>query len=400
MSTIGQVATWAYIARDGEGQRIEGRVTASDRAAAIDELQTRRLAPVMVDEVREHTLFQRRIGIRNLANAYRQLADLLRAGVPLLRGLQLLGRGKSNPQLAAVFNQIADEVAEGGRLADAMAARGDVFPDVHVAMVQAGERGGFLEDVLVRMSSFLEHQANVRSSVIGNLVYPFVLLGIGLLIIVFALVFFVPKFQDFYAKIDLPVATRILLVTSDILVHGWPWVLAGLLAIAFGLRSLMARDSARLTWARWQLAIPKIGDLVRLLAIARFARLFGTLLENGVPVLEAMQIARGAAGNPVLASAIEKAEDAVREGESLAAPLEASGMFDDEVVEMITVGETANQLPSVLSTVAETIERRVDRTLSLLVRLMEPALLLCMAGIVLFIFIALIVPMLRMQAAL
>ena len=113
-----------------------------------------------------------------------------------------------------------------------------------------------------------------------------------------------------------------------------------------------------------------------------------------------MQIARGAAGNPVLASAIEKAEDAVREGESLAAPLEASGMFDDEVVEMITVGETANQLPSVLSTVAETIERRVDRTLSLLVRLMEPALLLCMAGIVLFIFIALIVPMLRMQAAL
>jgi general secretion pathway protein F len=394
------MGTFAYIARNASGEKITGRVTAANEQAVLAELHGRQLSPVRVNAVRETQLFVRRkVSARQLATAYRQISDLLRAGVPLLRALRLVGRSKASPRLGAVVTEIADEVADGGALADAMMARSEIFPVVDVAMVRAGEKGGFLEEVMGRMGRFIEHQADIRAKVVGNLIYPGLLLSFGFGVVIFALVFLVPKFSDFYSKIELPLPTQILLASSDIFTRYWVLIVVGTVGVAVGVWRLARRPAARRVIAAWQLKIPRLGVVTRDLAVGRFTRILGTLLENGIPMLQAMQISRDAVGHPLLTDAVDEATEAVRAGETLAEPLAESGMFAEEMVEMISVGESANNLPEVLITMADTIERRVDRMLTAFVRLMEPMLLLSMAGVVLFIFIALMVPMLRMGSA-
>ncbi len=390
------MATFAYVARDASGHRVRGTLAAASEQAVLAELQGRDLAPVALTEMRRR---RRRVPARQLATAYRQLADLLRVGMPLLKALQLLGRGRSNPHLASVMADIADRVVEGSRFADAMARLGDVFPAIHIAMIRAGERGAFLEQVLARLGSFIEHQADMRSRVTGAMIYPCILLAVGAGICVWALAFQVPKFAALYQRIEMPLPTRLLLGASALLQEHWALLVAATVARPVAAAWSWRRPRVREAVARRQLRIPKLGALVSSLAVARFARTLGTLLENGVPLLPAMQVSRDAVGHPVLARAIDSAADAVRAGESLAKPLAGSGMFAEDVTEMIAVGEAANNLPEVLVTIAETVEKRVDRMLGVMVRLLEPLLLLALAGVVLFIFVALVVPMLRMSSA-
>ncbi|MCH7797744.1 MAG: type II secretion system F family protein [Planctomycetes bacterium] len=393
------MGTYAYIARDSSGNRQSGTIAAASEQAALTELFGRDLAPVRVDAVRETHTFRRAVSTRQLATAYGQLADLLKVGMPLLKSLQLLSRGKSNPRLAAVMAEIAEEVSEGARLADSMGTHPEMFPPIQVAMIRAGERGGFLEQVFERLGVFLENQAEMRARVVGNMIYPVMLLAVGAAIVVAALVFFVPKFQTFYARIELPLPTKILMGASAVLTRYWlGLVIGGVVAFLAG-SWILRRPDVRRAVARWQLRIPVIGPLIANLAIARFTRILGTLLVNGVPMISAMQISREAIGHPLLAGAIDEAVDAVRAGEPLAGPLGDSGMFPEDVTEMIAVGESANNLAQVLVAIAETLEKRIDRMLQLFVRLMEPLMLLALAGVVLFIFIALIVPMLKLSAA-
>lgn len=393
------MGTFSYIARDGQGQKVTGTLTGGSEQAILSDLQSRHLAPIQVREIAEPRGFRRGLPVRVLSQMYGQLADLLRAGVPLLRALRLLGRSKANPRLAKVMSKVADEVADGTRLADAMAVHEDVFPPIQVAMVRAGERGGFLEDVLERMGGFLEQQADMRAKVIGSLIYPAALILVGLGIVIFALVFFVPQFEGFYSDMDLPLPTRILLMSSAFLTERWPIALMLAAALGAGAWWAVQQQDVRRRLAAIQMRVPKLGPLLRGIAIGRFTRILGTLLENGIPLIQAMQISRDAAGNILLAEAIDEATEAVRAGESLAAPLARSGLFNDDIVEMIAVGESANNLATVLVTIAETIEKRVDRMLSIVMRLVEPLLLLSIAGVVLFIFIALIVPMLQMSTS-
>ncbi|MFO0827947.1 MAG: type II secretion system F family protein [Phycisphaerales bacterium] len=394
------MASFSYIARDAAGNRVKGRLEAATEAAALTDLAARGLAPVRVDPANAPRSRGRRVSVRQLARAYQQLADLLRAGVPLLKALQLLGRSRSNPRLAGVMANIAEEIAQGERLADAMARHPRIFPAVQVAMVRAGERGGFLEQVLARLGVFLVHQADVRAKVIGNLIYPVVLLVVGIGVVLAALILFVPKFKDYYKKVELPLPTKVLLAASDLLVSGWPIVLLAVAALVVAAIWAARDPRVRRRFAESVIKLPVVGPLLRGVAAARFARTLGTLIENGIPMIAAMQISRDAAGHPALADAIDSSIEAVRSGESLARPLGASGFLEEDVVEMIGVGESANNLAHVLLTVADSLETRIDRTLSVLIRLMEPALLLILAGLVFFIFIALIVPMMRLSSAL
>jgi type II secretory pathway component PulF len=390
------MAVFAYRARASDGRRVDGRLEGVNRAAVVGELQARGLAPVQVRETVAGS-GGRRLPERRLAAVYAQLADLLKAGVPLLRGLRLLGRGKADPRVAAAMNTIAEQVAEGERLADAMRAVGG-FPDIHVAMVQAGERGGFLDDVLAELGAFLEHQSDRRSTVIGNLVYPMLLVLIGLAIVVVALVYFVPKFEAVFEGLEMPLATRLLLGTSAFVTTWWPAGLVLAIAAAGFWTSVRRRPGVRRSVAGWQLRFPIAGEIVRSLAVARFTRILGTLLENGIPMLVALRISREATGHPLLAEAIDAAADAVGGGESLSTPLERSGLFGEDVIEMIGVGEAANTLPAVLVGVARTAEKRTDRILDMLLKLMEPAILLALAGAVIFIFLALVVPMMQLSS--
>ncbi|MGI9015392.1 MAG: type II secretion system F family protein [Phycisphaerales bacterium] len=397
------MGTYSYIARDTNGARIAGRLSGSTEQVVLAELHARSLSPVRIDEVREShalpVLGNRGVRTRTLAGFYRQLADLLRAGVPLLRALKLLARGKSQPRLAAVVRIISEQVAEGERLADAMAAAPEVFPSVQVAMVRAGETGGFLEEVLLRLGAFLEHQADMKSKVVGNLIYPIVLLALALAVVVGALVFFVPKFETMFARLELPLPTRLLLGMSNALTQHWLMCVIVTGVLVATLLWMLRQPSVRRRIAELTLRVPGLGPFISSLAVARFARMLGTLLGNGIPMLQSMRISRDAAGHPVLADAVDAAVEAVRAGETLAEPLAASGMIADDVIEMVSVGEAANNLPDVLVTVADTIEKRIDRMLATLLRLMEPLLLLLLAGVVVFIFIALFMPMMQMSSA-
>lgn len=386
--------TFAYEARDAAGARVAGTVDAASEVAALNDLQARGLSPTRLAERAAPRV--RGVGARALANSYRQLGDLLRAGVPLMRSLRLLGRGKANPRLAAAWSSVADGVQDGERLADAMARHPAIFPDVQVAMVRAGERGGFLDDVFARLASFIENQAEMRSKVVGNLIYPVILLSVGFGIVIAALVFFVPKFKKFHVKGEMPAATRFLMGVSDLLVERWPLILLALAALAVLAWWAWRRPALQRRVRDAELRVPQYGSLVRAVCVARFTRVLGTLLANGIPLLQAMTIARDAAGHPRLVDSVDHAIDAVRSGEPLAEPLAQSGFFEPDVVEMISVGESSNNLPSVLGGVADTLEKRVDRTLAVAVKLMEPALLLFLATVVLSIFLALVLPMLQL----
>ena len=395
-----RMANFAFVARDSQGRQVTGTLEGPAAAAVVSELQSRGLAPIRVSETASAPPTGRSVPAARLAAMYRQLADLLRAGVPLLRAIRLLARGKSHRGLSEAMAAVADAVAQGDRLADAMSRFPRTFPSVQVAMIRAGERGGFLEPVLGRLGAFLERQAQMKGKVLGNLIYPAVLLLVGVGLVVAALVFFVPRFADLFATMDLPLATRILLGLSAWLTTWYPAIPFLLVGLVAGWSWARRRPEVRVRLARWQLSTPGIGTIVGSLAVARFCRTLGTLLENGIPLLAAMQISRDAAGNDLLAAAIDEATEAVRSGEPLAAPLGRSGLFAEETVEMISVGESANNLAEVLVGIADSAERRIDSTLTILVRLMEPALLLVLAGMVLFIFLALVVPMMQMGSQL
>ncbi|MAT81180.1 MAG: pilus assembly protein PilC [Phycisphaerae bacterium] len=393
------MANWSYIARSVEGQRVTGHLQAASREAVLADLEARQLVPVRLQEIRTRRMIARRVGTGRLATLFRQLSDLLRAGVPLLRALSLLSRTRTNPRLAEVLGSISDDIADGMRLGDAVAKHPQVFSTVQVAMIHAGERGGFLQSVLERVGRFMEHQAEMRSRVVGSMIYPALLMFVGAGVIGYALIGLVPKFRDLYAKIELPLATRLLLGISDFATAWWVPSLFVIGALFAGLWWFRQHSAFGRTWASFEMKLPVFGRLRRDLAVARFSRILGTLLDNGVPMLPAMEISREAAGNPLLEDAIIEATAAVKAGEPLASPLGASGLFGEDIIEMISVGETANNLPEVLVTVADTAERRVERSLGLLLRIMEPLMLLAMAGMVVFIFVALVVPMMRLTAS-
>lgn len=390
---------FAYTALDPAGQRITGVLAGASEQAVLSELESRKLTPVEIAESAEPRTIRRRISARRLAASYSQLADLLRAGVPLLRGLRLLGNRRSTPALSAVFKALADAVSEGEDLAGAMGRHSDVFPPVHIAMVKAGEKGGFLEGVLARLGGLVQAQADMRAKVVGNMIYPAALVLFGTLVTGVIFWFFVPMFRPMFDKLPngKPAVTQLVFFVSDAVSRFGLITLIIIVAGVVGGLKLSERPNVRQRLDEWRTRAPVIGPLVRSLAAARFCRMLGTMLANGVPLLAAMQISRQAAGNGLMERAIDAAMEAVRAGQHLAPPLSESGLFDDDVIEMISVGESANNLDDVLMTIALTIETRIDRLLSGVVRLIEPLLLMLIAGVVVLVAVALLLPMTQLS---
>jgi len=378
---------------------VTGELAAASEQAVLAELESRRLTPVSLECREEAPGRGRRVSVRAMGTAYIQVAELLHAGVPLLRALRLLGGRKSNARLSAMFKEIGEAVAGGMDLGDAMEAQGAAFPRVHLAMVRAGEKGGFLEQVLMRLGQMTLAQAEMRAKVIGNLVYPTMLVVFGSVVLGVVFGVFVPMFKGMFDTIQggLPWITRVVFGLSAAVGRYGPATLVVLAIAGTAGWRFARRPVVRRRIERWRTFAPVIGPLTRALATARFCRMLGTMLGNGVPMIQAMQIARDAAGNGVLEEAIGAAVESVRAGQPLAAPLGASGVFEDDVVEMISVGEAANTLDTVLVKIADTIEGRIDRMLGAVVRLIEPVLLVVLAGAVVVVAVALILPMTQLR---
>ena len=385
------------------GQEVKGLLTAGTETEVVSTLSSRELFPLRIELAEsaraDDRLRGRRVKARDLATFYAQLSDLLRSGVPLLRSLELLQKQSRNKVLKVVLQEVRDEVADGTRLAEALRQHPNVFAELAISMVRAGEEGSFLEDVLRRIADFTEHQEDLKGRVVGAAVYPMFLVVVGGLVLMFMMIWFVPKFEPIFQRLEargeLPWATTAVVTISDTLTnYGLP--VAGIIAAAvFFVMQYFGTDEGRMTLDRGKLSVPGAGKIYRSLAIARFCRILGTLLSNGVPILNSLRISKDATGNKVLSGAINEASDFISAGKTLAEPLRASGEFPEEAVEIIAVAEEANNLEKVLVDIAESMERRTYRYLELFVRLLEPAMLLVMALLVLFVMLGLLLPVLQ-----
>jgi len=392
-----------YVACESSGQEVTGTLEAPSRGGALSSLANQQLFPIRVAPAESATQrsrwARRRVSSRHLTMFYRQLADLLRSGVPLLRSLNLLERQTSSATLKRVVQQVREEVADGARLAEALNRHPYVFSDLAVNMVRAGEEGSFLEDVLKRIAIFTEHQQDLKNRAYGAMIYPAFLMGAITLIVAGMLVFFVPKFQPLLDRLseqgELPWPTIALLAFSEVTQKYWPLVVVAIILTGLALSKWMKGEAGRQHIDTMVIRAIGIGPVVRSLAIARFCRILGTLLGNGVPILRSLSIAKEATANTVLSRAIGAAAENISEGKSLAEPLAGSRQFPEEIVEMIAVGEEANNLEQVLIDIADGMERRTNQLLDIFVRMLEPILLTGMAGVVLFVVAALLWPIMQ-----
>ncbi len=352
------------------------------------------------------SFFQKRtIPTKTLMIFTRQLATLIDAGLPLLKGLTVLAKQEKNLVLKNSIIQIADSVQGGSTFSEAMGQHPRIFQKLYVSMVKAGEIGGVLELVLTRLAEFQEKAQKLKNKIKSAMTYPLVVLAIALLILVFLLTTIVPKFAKIFQDMlgeneQLPGLTMGVMAASKFLMDMFvPPTLWFTLVLIFGIGSgwwsLNNTVKGIDFMDRMKLKLPIFGDIAKKGAIARFTRTLGTLVTSGVPILQALNITKETAGNVVLADAITKVHDAVKEGESIVSPLEASGVFPPMVISMVDVGEETGQLPEMLLKVAEVYDDEVDNAVDSLTSLLEPIMIVILAFIVGTIVIALFLPLIK-----
>ncbi len=393
--------TYAYKAMQEGGRVVEGVLTAETYQVALNMLDERSLFPVSVEEsgAGGGIRGRKRVRLRYLTTFYQQMADLLRAGVPMLKALDVLAEQEGSPAvLRQIVREVREEVAGGATLADAMERHPTVFSELNCSMIRAGERGGFLEDVLTRLSIFAEKQDELRGKLIGSMVYPAMLLFAGIAVVTFIMSVVVPKLEAYIQPEIWNPMTHVVFGTSHF-VRDYYGLLIGMVVAGVVATNLVGRTEAgRRGLAIAKLKAPVTGKVATSVSVSRFCRILGTLLQNGVPILQALKISKDSAGNVILEEHIEKAAENVRGGETLSAPLAESGLFPADILSMIAVAEESNNLESVLIQIAETQETRTARQIDMAVRLIEPMLLFFMAVAVGVIAFALLLPIMTMSA--
>ena len=341
-----------------------------------------------------------KISARALENFTRLLSSLLAAGVPLSRALVILGKEASSPAASAKWKEIYSYVVDGMSLADAMAQSPKVFPRVYVAMVQAGETGGFLDLVLAQIADFHSREKELRSKVMSAMLYPSILLVLAIGVIIFLLTFFIPRFQTVFAGFGaaLPWLTQAIIAASHVVRSYGLFVAAGVGLLLFFLRTWFSSEKGRRTWEGLVLRTPIVGPLVAQFAMARFCRMLGTLLGAGVPLVQALHVARKSIGNQILVDAVAQSIERVQQGGQLGASLaDCKGLFPSSVLEMISVAEESGKLDQELIRISTVTEGDLDRELKTAVAFAEPLMLFLIAGFIGTIFIGMVIPIFTLQ---
>jgi len=344
----------------------------------------------------------RRPGVRlgDLANATRQLATLLSAGLPLMEALTVMVEQEESPPLKAALSSVRDSVREGASLADALKANPKVFSPLFINMVSAGEASGTLEITLARLADFLDEQVRFRGRFAAALAYPVLMTVIGVGVLFFLFSFVLPRvvgmFEDM--KQQLPFMTIALLWMVQVVSKGWWAILAAVGAAVYYVQRFFATPAGKAWRDDRALKLPLFGTLIRMIAVSRFTRTLGTLLHSGVPTLTALDIVQSVVGNSVLAAAIQRARESVREGESIAEPLRRSGLFPPVVIQMVSVGERSGELEQMLLKISDSFDRTVETRIAALMSLLEPVIILVMGLVVGFIVIAIMLPILQMSS--
>jgi len=342
----------------------------------------------------------KKITPRILENFTRLLSSLLSAGVPLSRALVILHKEAATPSAKDQWKEIHDRVVDGVPLADAMARSPDTFPRIYVAMVEAGETGGFLDVVLGQIADFQAREKEMRGKVMTALLYPVILLALALAVLVFLLVFFIPRFQTIFSGFgaELPLLTQIIVGVSEVMRSYGLFILVGLVVAGFLVRNWFVSEKGRRVWEGLILKAPVVGPLVAQFAMSRFCRMLGTLLGAGVPLINGLNVARRSIGNQILVDAVSTSIEHVKEGKSLGPSLgECRALFSGATLEMISVAEESGKLDSELVRIANVTEGDLDRQLKTAVALAEPLMLFFIAGFIGTIFIGMVIPIFSLQ---
>ncbi len=407
------MAKFKYIALDKEGRELSGVIESTSENRARKELAAQGFSVSRIAEVAaiasdkkasaakmKKPLFGTGVKKENITVFSRQLSTLLKAGLPLLRALEVIGRQEKNPYFKAVVEQLADNVRTGNKFSDGLSQHPKIFDKLYVNMAKAGEAGGVLDVVLDRLSTFQEKALKTTNKVKSAMVYPIVIMGVAVAIVAILMIFVVPQFQKIFTDMlkgnaRMPALTQMIIDISDFMKENY--ILTGLIIVGVILfvKIFFKTKIGIRVWDTAALKLPKIGDLVMKSTVARFTRTFGTLLASGVPILEALTITRGTIKNSLISDALSRVHDRVRDGENLSTPLDQQNIFPTMVTSMVEVGEETGQLPEMLNRIADNYDDEVDNSVGAITSVIEPIMIVFLAVVVGTIVIALFLPIIQ-----
>jgi type IV pilus assembly protein PilC len=394
--------TFAYKVRDRSGKLVQGSLEADSQTAVATKLKEMGFSPIVIQaekglsSKREmHLPWQKVAKGKDLAVFSRQFATMINSGLSLLRALNILAEQTESTRFAAIIGEVRADVEKGTSLSAALAKHPKVFSRLYVAMVRAGEIGGVLDSVLVRVAEQLERDLTLRQKIKSAMTYPVVVFCLVILILAGMMIFVVPMFKNLYKDLGgtLPAPTRLLILGSDIVKSAWFLVAGGFIGGTWGFKRWIASEKGRAIWDAFKLKAPIFGGLVHKTALSRFTRTLSVLMRSGVPILQSLDIVKDTVGNAVISKAIVEVQSAVKEGESIARPLERHAVFPPMVVQMIAVGEETGALDTMLAKIADFYDQEIEATVEALTSLIEPILIAVMGGIVGSMVIALYMPM-------
>ncbi|MBA2581670.1 MAG: type II secretion system F family protein [Thermoleophilaceae bacterium] len=397
------MASFAFKALELGGARTGGEVDGEDRQAVAQQLRAKGLIVLEIEEKKasadfgELTARFKKVKSYDLTVATRQLSTMISSGMSMLRALHVLEEQSSNPKLRDALVQVRKDVESGVSLSDSLARHPDIFNDLYRAMISAGETGGILDETLKRVADQLEKDESLKRQVKSAMMYPSVIGGFALIVLLALVAFLVPVFEGIFKDFggELPAITKFTVFLSDLVTQRWYIGLAGTLLAVFAFRRWKRSERGRMQWDRFKLGIPwKIGDIVQKVALARFSRTFSAMIAAGVPILEAIDITGRTSGNRVVEKAMGAVRDSVKSGGTIAAPMrEERAAFPNMVVQMIGVGEETGALDSMMSKIADFYEDEVAASVKALTSIIEPLMIVVVGAIVGFIVIAMYLPM-------
>lgn len=415
---------FSYVAMDARGRETKGEIEADNQTVALTRIREKGLFPTSVVDAASSPAkgkktssgtrkapgkgggmnmelklpsFMNRVKPKQLMVFTRQLATLIDAGLPLVRSLEVLEKQEKHPSLKSALREMADTIQSGSTFAEALAQHPKIYNKLYVNMAKAGEVGGVLDKVLLRLAEFMEKAQRIKSKVTSAMVYPMVVMVMAVGILTFLMIFIIPKFKEIFTDLlegqALPPLTEFVMGISSMMTTRLPY-LVGVAVLLVILVKLMGRsEKGAAILDSIKLKLPVFGVLISKTAIGRFARTLGTLMSSGVPVLQALNIVRDTSGNAVIARAVSQIHDAVKEGENMAPPIEATKIFPPMVISMVQVGEETGDLPEMLMKIADTYDEEVDNTVAGLTSIIEPILIVFLAVVVGTIVISLFLPL-------
>jgi type IV pilus assembly protein PilC len=423
---------YSYVAMDAHGKETKGTLEVTSQNEAIGRVKEMGLFPtkiVEVDKAREkgykkakaapagRAMGRKKGGALNfqikipglsgkvkskvLCTFTRQLATLVDAGLPLLRGLRVLERQERHPTLKSIIADLALAIEGGSTFSEGLAQHPKVFNRLFVNMVKAGELGGVLEVVLTRLAEFMEKAQKIKGKVIAAMFYPIAVLIVATVIMGILMTIVIPKFKEVFAGLaegaQLPAWTRFVMGVSDIIKNHIVYTAIGVATFVILFMLFKSTNFGRHVWDKFKLKMPIIGPVINKVSISRFTRTLGTLVSSGVPILQALTIVKETAGNVIISDAVGAVHESVKEGETITAPLEASSVFPPMVISMVDVGEQTGALPEMLLKIADTYDEEVDNAVAAMTSLLEPVMIICLAVVVGSIVIAMFLPLIDLM---